>query len=73
MIDYNSLGGVTVRYEEGPKRELLVHFYSDAELDEHTKSDVSPVLELQEIVTERDDSTSGSWSQWEGVWKRNDA
>ena len=73
VIEYNSFGGVTIRYEVGPKRGLLVHFYSHDELDEHMKSDFAPVLELQEIVTERHPSTNGSWSQWEGVWKRNPA
>lgn len=70
MIERNPFGGFTVRYEEGPKRGLLVHFYSREELAERTGGAFSPLMPLREEIIPRSPPQSGTWVQWEGVWRR---
>ena len=71
VTERNPLGGLTVRYEAGPKRGLLVHFYSRAELAERLSRLFSPVMPLREDVIVRAAPKTGSWAQWEGVWRRS--
>lgn len=71
VTDRNPLGGLTVRYEAGPKRGLLVHFYSRAELTEHLSRSFTPVMPLREDIIVRAAPKTGSWAQWEGVWRRS--
>jgi SAM-dependent methyltransferase len=70
VVERNASGGFTVRYEDGPKRGLLVHFYSRAELTDRREAAFEAVRELQEDVTVRAAPETGSWAQWETVWKR---
>ena len=70
MLEVNRFGGFTVRYDEGPKRGLSVHFYSRAELLAKTVVDFEPVRDLREDVIHRAPPKIGSWAQWEGIWKR---
>ena len=70
VVERNALGGLTVRYDEGPKRGMLIHFYSDGELCERLTPAFVPVLEPREAVTARAAPKSGSWAQWETIWKR---
>lgn len=70
VVERHPLGGVTVRYEDGPKRDLLVHFYSRAELLERTRERFSLVMEPREDVIRRDPPKTGCWAQWEAVWRR---
>jgi SAM-dependent methyltransferase len=70
MVERNRFGGFTVRYEEGPKRGLLVHFYSREELAERTGDAFSPLMPLREEVIRRSPPQKGTWVQWEGVWQR---
>ncbi|RNJ78888.1 MAG: class I SAM-dependent methyltransferase [Nitrosopumilus sp. H8] len=63
-------GGFTVRYLEGPKKDLDVRFYSLAELKDLCRGFdyVHPALEN---VTARAQG-GGAWSQWELILKKND-
>lgn len=70
VVERNGFGGFTVRYEEGPKRGLLVHFFSRQELLERTQSSFSPLIELHEDVIRRSSPKTGCWAQWEAVWQR---
>ena len=54
----------TLRYEDGPKRGLLVHFFAREELEE---LDLEPVLPLRIARTYRSDGTY--WDQWEAIWR----
>ena len=63
-------GAFTIRYDDGPKRGLLVHFYSAIELHALAGSDFAPVIEPAEQVTRRTPPKAGCWSQWEAVWRR---
>jgi SAM-dependent methyltransferase len=66
----NRHGGFTVRYDEGPKQGLPVHFYSRDELLARTAADFRPLRALREEVIQRVPPKTGSWAQWEGIWQR---
>ena len=70
VIERHALGGFTVRYEDGPKRDLLVHFYSRDELLARADTDFVLVAEPREDVIHRDPPKTGSWAQWEAIWRR---
>ena len=70
VVERNGFGGFTIRYEEGPKHGLLVHFYSGQELLERMKRDFRLLTEPREDVTRRSAPKIGCWVQWEGVWQR---
>ena len=70
VIEQNDLGGMTVRYDAGPKRGLPVHFYTQDELLDLTRDAFDVVDEPREEVTRRTPPETGSWVQWEGLWRR---
>jgi SAM-dependent methyltransferase len=70
VLERNALGGFTVRYEEGPKAGMPVHFYSRDELVERLTAAFAPVLEPREDVIAREAPKTGSWAQWETIWAR---
>ena len=70
VIERNAFGGITIRYDDGPKRALPIHFYSDVELRERLMPAFAPVSEPREDVTVREAPKTGSWAQWETVWTR---
>jgi SAM-dependent methyltransferase len=72
VVDRNAWGGITVRYEEGPKSGLLVHFASRAELLERLRGAFILVMEPREDVTVRRPPQTGAWAQWEAIWKRRE-
>ncbi len=69
VIEQNDLGGMTVRYDAGPKRGLPVHFYTRDELLDLTRDAFDVVDEPREEVTRRTPPETGSWVQWEGIWR----
>lgn len=60
------VGRNTIRYDDGPKRGLLVHFFERDELDVLTR-ELEHVLPLRIARTFRDDGTH--WDQWEAIWR----
>lgn len=70
VVERNTLGGFTIRYDEGPKTGLLVHFFSEDELADRSSVDFVPVMEPREEVIVREAPKTGSWAQWEAVWRR---
>ncbi len=70
VMDRNDLGGFTIRYDDGPKCGLCVHFYALAELHELARGRFRLVAEPREDVTARTPPQTGSWSQWEAVWQK---
>lgn len=70
VVERNTLDGFTIRYDEGPKTGLLVHFFSRAELADRSRMDFVPVMEPREELIVRETPKTGSWAQWEAVWKR---
>ena len=63
-------GGFTVRYLTGPKQDLLIHFFADAELGELFAAGFTPVLPPRLRQTRRDPPQPGQWSQWEAIWRK---
>jgi len=70
VVDRNARGGLTARYDDGPKSGLLVHFFSAVELRERLTPAFLPVTDVREDVTIRAAPKTGSWAQWEAIWKR---
>jgi len=70
VVDRNNLGGLTIRYDAGPKTGLLIHFFSDAELRERLEAAFVPVQHPREDVTVRAAPKTGSWAQWETICRR---
>jgi SAM-dependent methyltransferase len=73
VIERGGDGRFTVRYEEGPKRDLEVHFFTGAELREAIEQEFVPVLSLRTATMRRSPPRAGKWVQWEGIWRRNPA
>jgi SAM-dependent methyltransferase len=63
-------GGTTIRYDAGPKQGLAVHFYGRDELDALTREAFDVVLAPRLDVIHRAPPQTGSWAQWEGIWRR---
>ncbi len=71
VVEQNEFGGLTVRYNGGPKKGLLVHFFSKSEVEKLLGTEFQSITDLSEDTTYREPPESGSWSQWEGVWRRS--
>jgi SAM-dependent methyltransferase len=69
IVETGAEGGFTVRYLEGPKRGLAVHFYSRSELDAVTREAFQDVLPPREDVIRRAPPGRGFWAQWEAVYR----
>ena len=70
IVERTALGGITIRYHEGPKRDLPVHFYSREELEALASGAFRPIAEPHEDFTRRVAPQTGSWAQWEMIWER---
>jgi SAM-dependent methyltransferase len=73
VVERNRFGGFTIRYDEGPKAGLPVHFYTAGELHELTRHRFRLLAEPREVVTEREAPKTGTWAQWEAVWQNTTA
>ena len=65
----NNHGGITIRYVEGPKKDLDIHFYSREELDVLC-TDFDYITPPYEDMTKRDSPKTGTWSQWELILQK---
>jgi SAM-dependent methyltransferase len=70
VTERSAQGGITIRYDAGPKTGLAVHFYSAAELTALTADAFDGVMPPREQIIERTPPQTGFWAQWEGVWRR---
>ena len=70
-IERTEAGGFTVRYLQGPKRDLPVHFFSLRELELLTQDSFCLVDDIREEVIRRTPPQTGSWAQWEMVCERS--
>jgi SAM-dependent methyltransferase len=70
VVEREDEGSFTVRYREGAKKGLDVHFFSEPELRDLFAEAFTPVLEPREQVTTRTPASLGQWTQWEGIWRR---
>lgn len=70
MVGRHDDGGFTIRYLDGPKEGLLIHFFSEREIRDLLEKPFRPVLDLRFQLTQRDEPGAGQWSQWEGIWRK---
>lgn len=70
VVEAGEGNGFTVRYLQGPKRGLLVHFFDRRELEALFADRFDTDLPLRSDRTRRPRQGSGQWSQWEGIWVR---
>lgn len=70
VIETAADGGFTVRYAEGPKQGLAIHFFSSTELDSLVGPGSESVLPLRVDRHQREAKGLGSWAQWEAIWRR---
>ena len=70
VVERNTTGGFTIRYDDGPKRGLLIHFFSHLELLERLTPAFVSVTPPREDITQRQPPKTGTWAQWETIWRR---
>ena len=70
VIERDDLGGLTIRYDEGPKQGLLIRFCSREDLLARAGPAFDVVSEPREQVMQRAAPKTGRWMQWEAVWRR---
>ena len=70
VVERGDRDGFTVRYDDGPKCGLAIHFLSLLELQEILDPWFTALVPTREQVTLRQSPKRGSWAQWEGVWVR---
>jgi SAM-dependent methyltransferase len=70
VLDRNAAGGFTIRYDDGPKHGLLIHFFSHAELLERLTPAFECMTAPREDVMKRSAPKTGTWAQWETTWRR---
>lgn len=63
-------GSFTVRYLDGPKSGLSIHFFTEPELTALTGASFNPVLDLRLDSTLHQPPALGQWSQWEAIWQK---
>jgi hypothetical protein len=62
-------GGFTVRYRDGPKQGLEIHFFAKPELDA-LFAGYEALLAPRLARTWRTPPGRGQWSQWQGIWRK---
>lgn len=62
---------MTIRYDEGPKQGLPIHFFSRDELAAVTQQGFQPVTEPREEFIRRAPPKTGHWAQWEMIWQKS--
>lgn len=70
VVEGNVEDGMTIRYENGPKADLDIHFFSRNEIEALSESSFDIVAPLREISMSRTAPKDGKWVQWEGIWKK---
>jgi hypothetical protein len=64
--------GLTIRYLDGPKAGLEIHFFGEAELRGLFATGFEPVMPLRAQITRRQPPEIGQWTQWEGIWRASE-
>jgi len=63
-------GGMTITYEDGPKKGLDVHFFSSQEIDSLVFGGFKRLKPIEEVFMNRSPEKKGKWAQFEGVWQK---
>lgn len=70
VVERTQKGGSTIKYLQGPKDGLEIHFFSGSEIMDLMSDDFEVVMYLQERFMQRPPNLKGSWAQWEGAWRK---
>jgi trans-aconitate methyltransferase len=70
VIERGEDGGFSVRYLEGAKTGIAIHFYAGPELDRLTRDRFETLMAPREEITHRAPPQHGFWAQWEAVYRR---
>ena len=70
VIERGEHGDFSVRYLEGPKDGMAIHFYARAELAALTGARFETIMEPREEIVHRAPPERGFWAQWEAVYRR---
>jgi SAM-dependent methyltransferase len=71
VVEQSPDGSYTVRYQAGPKAGLDIHFFTRGALEELFDG-FQPVIPLRLDITRRVPPETGTWSQWEAIWRLPD-
>jgi cyclopropane fatty-acyl-phospholipid synthase-like methyltransferase len=71
IVERGTDGSFTVRYRDGSKKGLDVHFFSEVELRALFAHAFTAVVPPREQVTPRTPPDPGQWTQWEAIWRRD--
>jgi SAM-dependent methyltransferase len=67
-------GSFSIRYLDGPKTGMNIHFWAARELDAAiSEAGLIPLLELRPQATWRTAREQGLWLQWEGIYVKDAA
>jgi SAM-dependent methyltransferase len=72
IIEKTDLGGFTVKYLSGSKKDLEIHFLSEGEVNQLPKHSLKPIIPPYKVKTERRPPKSGTMVHWEGIWRKED-
>jgi SAM-dependent methyltransferase len=70
VVERDAPGGFTVRYEEGPKDGMFIHFFAESELEALTGPCFDTLMAPREDVIPRVAPEQGFWAQWEAIYER---
>jgi hypothetical protein len=70
VLEHGEDGSFSVRYLEGPKAGVAIHFYSRTELEALTRERFEALAEPREEIIHRLPPVRGFWAQWEVVYRR---
>lgn len=68
IFEHTKMGGLTIKYLSGPKKGMLIHFYTKQEINYITSEKYKIIQPIKEDYIKRDDLTS--WSQWEIILQK---
>lgn len=69
VVEEDADGGFTIRYLQGPKEGLLIHFFAREELTS-LFAGWDEVLPVRIDENWRKPRARGRWLQWEAIWKQ---
>lgn len=73
VVEGRKTGTRTLRFEEGPKKDLNVRYFSRQALGEIAANTGFTVIDpITKVSEQRTPSKTGTWSQWETIWQRTE-
>jgi SAM-dependent methyltransferase len=70
VIERDEHGGFSVRYDEGPKDGMVIHFFARRELEALTGACFDTLMAPREEIIPRAAPELGFWAQWEAIYRR---